>query len=184
MQQMNINQVNRVNHALNLPDLDRHADDKTDIRIEGHGVSIRLPFLPTLQHLVFQSKENTSFFKERVKASKQLGLEVKDFGSPIAIFNFLLPSYMLNLGEASVIENDVKLSDFDKTFQATPDAPAFCFIYWTSKHQMNFRRLMVRILMNVDQCHVQLISAVDGQVLASSLIDCQLTSQIEDPLPM
>ena len=91
---MNINQVNRVNHALNLPDLDRHADDKTDIRIEGHGVSIRLPFLPTLQHLVFQSKENTSFFKERVKASKQLGLEVKDFGSPIAIFNFLLPSYM------------------------------------------------------------------------------------------
>ena len=38
--------------------------------------------------------------------------------------------------------------------------------------------------MNVDQCHVQLISAVDGQVLASSLIDCQLTSQIEDPLPM
>jgi len=183
MRQMNINQVNKVNHALNLPNLDRHADDTTDLRIEGHGVSIRLPFLPTLQHLVFQSKENTGFFKERVKASKQLGLEVKDFGSPIAIFNFLLPSYLLKLSEASVIENDVKLSDFDKTILATPDAPAFCFIYWTTKYQMNFSRLMVRILMNVDQCHVQLISAVDGQVLASSLIDCQLTSQIEDPLP-
>lgn len=182
MPQLNINQVNQVNHALNLPDLDRHASDETDLRIEGHGVSIRLPFLPTLQHLLFQCKENTTFFKERVKTGKQLGLEVKDFGSPLAIFNFLLPSYLLKLNSASVVEKDVELIEFDKVLNATPDLPVFNFTYWTSKNQMNSSRLMVRIMMNTDQCHIQLISALDGKVLASSLIQSRLTEEIDDSI--
>lgn len=184
MQQLNINQVNHVNHALNLPDFGRHANDQTDIRIEGHGVSIRLPFLPTLQRLLFQCKENTSFFRERIKTSKQLGLEVNDFESPVAIFNFLLPSYLLTLHSASIVESDVTLTDFDTVLRATPDAPAFSLTYWTSKYQLNFSRLMVRIHMNGDQCHLQLVSAVDGKILASSLIQSELTEQTTDSLPV
>lgn len=182
MTQLNINQVNHVSHALNLPDFGRHANEQTDIRIEGHGVSIRLPFLPTLQRLLFQSKENTSFFRDRVKTGKRLGLEVNDFDSPLAIFNFLLPSYLLTLHSASVVDGDVELTDFDTVLKATVDEPVFSLTYWTSKYQQNFSRLMVRIQMNGNQCHLQLVSAVDGRVLASSLIQSELTENITEDI--
>lgn len=184
MTYMNISQLNQVSHEYQLEDLDRHANEQSDIRIEGHGVSIRLPFLPTLQHLLYQSKENTDFFVERIKANKKLGVEAIDFDSPIAIFNFLLPSYLLKFNDVSIVESEINLSGYDSSINATPDCPAFAFKYWTSKYEMNMQRIMVRMVMNANQCYVQLLSGTEGAELANSLVKIKVVEGIiNDRLP-
>jgi hypothetical protein len=169
MSSLNIEQVNKVNREMNIPTLNRHASEENDIRIEGKGESLRLPFLPTLKFLLFQSKENLSFFIDRVNKSNELGLAVDDFDSPIAIFNFLVPSYSLKFKGAKLLKEPYKLEDYDKTLIPTDENPAFQLIYSAYSSHRN-GTMLLKILIQKECCYMELVSGRDGSAIADSFL--------------
>jgi hypothetical protein len=178
MSSMNIAQVNKVNREINLPTLNRHASEDTDIRIEGKGESLRLPFLASLKHLIFQSKENISFFTERVNKANELGLPVDDFDSPIAIFNFLLPSYKMKFKGAKLVKESINLDDYNERLAPSDENPCFMLTYGT--HGSNWSLdLLLRIYMQSDRCYMELISGRDGSNIADSYL--RMSTQSKNP---
>lgn len=176
MTNMNISQVNKVNRQINIPTLNRHASEETDIRIEGKGESLRLPFLAPLKQIIFQNRENTAFFTERIGKASELGLPVDDFGSPVAIFNFLLPSYTLTFKAVKVLKEPVDLDDYDERIVPTESNPGFLFSYKT-RGANQYRDLLLDIYMQSDICYLRLISGMDGTCVADSFLRMSLQSK-------
>lgn len=179
MSNMNIAQVNKVNREINLPTLNRHASEENDIRIEGKGESLRLPFLPSFKHLIFQSKENLEFFTERVNRANELGLAVDDFDSPVAIFNFLLPSYAMKFKGAKLLKEPCQLDDYEVTLIPTDENPAFLLTYNTvGSHR--YGNLILEIIVQKDCCYLKLVSGKDGLSIADSFLKMSFESKIKN----
>jgi len=171
MNHLSINQVNKVNRHIHMPTLDRHASEDNDIRIEGKGLSLRLPFLGSLQHLLFQSTENTGFFTERIGTAKSKGVPVSDFDSPVGIFNFLLPSYTLKFQSANLISDQLKIEDYEVTKVATPSDPIFHLSYTTNERG---RKLILQIFLMSDCCYIKMQSGLNGEYIADSFLQMNI----------
>jgi hypothetical protein len=178
-----VKQRNVVSRELRLETLDRNACEETDLRIEGHGISLRLPFLPTLQRLLFQDEVATRFYEDRIRSFETAGVEATAFNSPAALFNFLVPSYHLSLREVYLIEESFGPEDEESKIMASEQAPGFGFSYRTSKFRINSQRVILDVMMNATQCYLKLWSSLDGEVLATSMVEAELGgSAAPDPI--
>lgn len=179
MSNMNISQVNKVNRQINIPTLDRHASEDNDIRIEGKGESLRLPFLGSFKQLLFQSPENLAFFTGRVNKANEIGLDVNHFDSPVAIFNFWLPSYQLKFKSAKMLKENKNLVDYGEQLISSDDNPCFVFTY-NNQGSYGVKSLILNIFMQRDCCYMELVSGKDGSLVADSFLRSTLESKIKE----
>jgi hypothetical protein len=184
MKKLVIKQNNQVSRVTEMTSLKRNASEQDDVRIEGQGVSIRLPFLPTLQRLLFQDNSTIDFYRDRIKKHKEGGFLVDGFDSPVALFNFLLPSYHLSTLDAGVVEEDTVIAGFNGPIKCSLDDPGFVFTYRASKHWIDFSPVMLDILIKSDRCYVSMWVESLPVELASCLIKISLEDKVElDPIP-
>jgi hypothetical protein len=176
---MNIAQVNKVNRQINIPTLDRNASEDNDIRIEGKGESLRLPFLASFKQLLFQSSENLAFYSGRVNKANELGLDVNHFDSPVAIFNFWLPSYQLKFKTAKMLKEDKNLVDYGEQLTPSDDNPCFVFTY-SNQGSYGAKSLLLSIFMQRDCCYMELFSGKDGTLVADSFLRNSFESKLKD----
>ena len=169
MSDMNISQINKVNRQFFIDTLDRNASEDTDIRIEGKGESLRLPFLASFKQLLFQSPESLAFYSGRVNKANELGLDVNHFDSPVAIFNFWLPSYQLKFKTAKMLNEDMELYDYGEQLTPSEANPCFVFTYSCQGCSGN-KKLLLSIFMQTDCCYMELESGEDGSSLADSYL--------------
>ena len=179
MSNMNIAQVNKVNRQINIPTLDRNASEDNDIRIEGKGESLRLPFLASFKQLLFQSSENLAFYSGRVNKANELGLDVNHFDSPVAIFNFWLPSYQLKFKTAKMLKEDKNLVDYGEQLTPSDDNPCFVFTY-SNQGSYGAKSLLLSIFMQRDCCYMELFSGKDGSLVADSFLRNSFESKLKD----